>query len=134
MEKSTRTKEPSNLEPTQKQIEARKRLGEMAKLRAKARKEAKNNATESPTSDLKQEDEYSIVIKINDQEYTCKTNNLAEAFESLGLNIQRIKTRMKIDISQGDKKYNGLFNILQAKKLLKYPNFRNIAIRRIILK
>jgi len=96
-------------QPTKKQLEARKKLGELSKARAKARQTAKT----SPTSDLK--NEYVIVIELNDQNFTCNTNDIVSALE--GFSKQTLRTRSVITIKKGNKEYIKILNIPMARAL-----------------
>lgn len=100
-------------QPTVKQLEARKKFSEASKARAKARQTQKTGVQ----SDLNTKDEYLLTVKCNDQTFTCKTQNLAEAIGAL--NIARFKTRTFITVKKGDKTFTRILNVPRAKKVLK---------------
>lgn len=100
-------------QPTEKQLKARAKFAEQAKNRAKS---------------------FVMTAKLNDKEMECKTNNLDEAIESLGLNFPHIKTRMKLNIKQGTKQVDKFLSVPMIKRIFRNALARRIFIRKLIFK
>ena len=94
---ATTRKKPSNIKPSEAQLKARAKFAEQARSRAG----------------------YSLEVKCNDQVFTCKTKDLAEAIGAL--NIARFKTRTFITVKKGGKTFTRILNVPMAKKVLKNP-------------
>jgi hypothetical protein len=101
-----------------------KKLPSEAQLKARAKfaEQAKNRAG------------FTMTAKINDQVFTCKTKDLDEAIQTLGLNILSIRTRLVLRISQGKKLCERLLYVPQAKMLFRNRVFRAVFIKRLIFK
>ena len=132
---ATKTNKSSDIKkPTEAQLKARAKFAEMAKSRAKTKNKAITSPKIAPTSDLNTKDEYIITAKLNDKEMECKTNNLEEAIESLGLNFLHIKTRMRLNIKQGKKQVEKFLPVPMVKKIFRNALARRIFIRKLIFK
>lgn len=116
--------------PTQKQVEARIKLGEMAKARAKARQSDKI----ATTIDLNTKDEYSITCNVNDKEMKCNTDDISKAIEDLGKEIKRPKTRMLFKIEKDGKSFEKLLFVKQVKRLFVNAMARRLFVKHIFFK
>lgn len=100
-------------QPSEAQLKARAKFAERAKLRAKG---------------------FEMTAKINDKIMVCKTNDLAEAIESLGQEIKNIKTRLILIIKKGGKQCDKILFVPQTKQLFRNKFYRNLFVRRLIFK
>jgi len=109
-------------------------MNKTKKTRAKAKNKSLNNAPQGATSDLNKKDEYSITARINDQIYTCKTDNLDTAIQELGLNIKNVETRMLLTIEKGGKRFEKLLFVFTTRQIFRNKMARKVFINRLILK
>lgn len=107
------TKSSDIKKPTEAQLKARAKFAEQAKARGKA---------------------FTMTAKINDKIAVCKTNDLAEAIESLGLNFPHIKTRLILKVEQGGKSTERVLFVNAVRKLFKNKFYRNLFVRKLVLK
>ena len=103
-------KAPTQKQLSQAQILARKKFGEQAKARAG----------------------YELTIKFNDQIFTCKTKDIAQALVDLA--PARIKTRVHLIIKKGSKTAERLLFVPRAKQLFRNKFFRDLFVRKLNFK
>jgi len=96
-------------QPTQKQLEARKRFAEQARARGK----------------------FEIEVKLNDKVFNCKTNDLEGAFVILGTDTKAIKTKMILKIKKGQKIQERVITVPRVRRLFINTLFRKIFVQNL---
>lgn len=93
-------------------------------------KEKKPTATK--TKIVKEKLRYNLTIKLNDQVFTCKTNDIAQALMSFKPSV--VKTKMYVKVEDGKKSCERQVFVFRAKQIFRNKLSMDIFIRTLIFK